>query len=99
MELHLLAPAYYLLNRLHDWKFVILLLITEVFQLAQICFEALYVNDPIVSFAIIEAAQPSGNRPSGGNFRMHELITSNLRGVHRDLPLNSRNRRKSKNEN
>jgi hypothetical protein len=37
----LLAPAYYLLNRLHDWKFVILLIITEVFQLAQICFEAL----------------------------------------------------------
>jgi hypothetical protein len=39
--LHLLAPAYYRLNRLHDWKLVILLLITKVFQLAQICFEAL----------------------------------------------------------
>jgi hypothetical protein len=37
----LLAPAYYLLNRLHHREFVILLLITEVFQLAQICFEAL----------------------------------------------------------
>jgi hypothetical protein len=33
--------AYYLLNRLHHREFVILLLITEVFQLAQICFEGL----------------------------------------------------------
>jgi hypothetical protein len=94
----LFALAYYFLNCLHNRDFEILLFITEFFQLAEIFFETLWVNDPIVSFTTVEAAQPSGDRPSGSNFRMHELITGNLRGVQCELRLNSRNRRKNKNK-
>ena len=94
----LLACLYYLFDRLHNGEFGILLLIAESLELDQIRFQALCVNYLVISFAVVETAQPSTKHSTRPNLGMNELITSDLRNVYRSLRLSKRSQKECQNE-
>jgi hypothetical protein len=75
-------------NRLHNCNR--LMRDAVVLHLCQIFFEALNLDDRIVSLAVIVAAQPKGDIIGIRNRIAPELLAGNLRDIDRDLRLRGR---------
>ena len=79
--------SHYPPDRLHYGELPIFFVITELLHLAQIVFEAFWVDDLFIPFAMVEPAQPHANSSRSAHFAVHELIASNFRNIYRDLRL------------
>jgi hypothetical protein len=79
--------SHYPPDRLHYRELPIFFVVAELLHLAQILFEAFWVNDLFIPFAMVEPAQPDTNSSRSAHFAVHELIASDFRNIYRDLRM------------